>query len=86
MNVKGSEVRREKGRMNTTRTGMIQTIIEMGGEKTTENRRTVGGEEVGDLVVKASQLTGIVVPEERAKSMIDEYPALAMAAAFAVGP
>jgi 3-phosphoshikimate 1-carboxyvinyltransferase len=41
---------------------------------------------VADLVVRASRLTGIEVPAERAPRMIDEYPILAVAAAFAHGP
>jgi len=44
-----------------------------------------GGEEVGDVKVRASRLKGVRVPAARAPSMIDEYPALAVAAAFADG-
>jgi len=40
---------------------------------------------IGDLVVKASALRGVEVPPERAPSMIDEYPILSVAAAFAEG-
>ena len=50
-----------------------------------ENRRLAGGEEVGDLRVKSSNLHGISVPADRAPSMIDEYPILAVAASFAEG-
>ena len=45
----------------------------------------MGGEQLGDIRVKHSRLTGIEVPAERAPSMIDEYPVLAIAAAFAEG-
>jgi len=51
----------------------------------TENARVQGGEPVGDLVVTHSALRGVDVPWERAPSMIDEYPVLAVAAAFAKG-
>jgi 3-phosphoshikimate 1-carboxyvinyltransferase len=44
-----------------------------------------GGEDVADLVVRASRLAGVEVPASRAPSMIDEYPILAVAAAFAKG-
>ncbi|KAK0339469.1 hypothetical protein LTR94_034397, partial [Friedmanniomyces endolithicus] len=44
-----------------------------------------GGEEVGDVTARCSALKGIVVPEDRAASMIDEYPILAATAAFAEG-
>ena len=50
-----------------------------------ENARESGGEKIGDLVVRASQLKGVEVPPERAPSMIDEYPILSVAAAFAEG-
>ncbi len=71
--------------LNPTRTGLLDTLIEMGADIAIENRRTVGGEDVGDLHVKASRLKGVAVPAARSASMIDEYPVLAVAAAFAEG-
>ncbi|MFN3674285.1 MAG: hypothetical protein ACK4VM_20470, partial [Bosea sp. (in: a-proteobacteria)] len=47
--------------------------------------RLAGGEDVADLRVKHSDLRGVTVPADRAPSMIDEYPVLAVAAAFAEG-
>jgi len=47
--------------------------------------RSDGGEEVADLRVRFSALKGVDVPAERAPSMIDEYPILAVAASFAEG-
>ena len=81
----GSEVVIENIMLNPTRTGLIETLVEMGASIAIENRRLAGGEEVGDLHVRASTLTGIRVPPERAPSMIDEYPILAVAASFAEG-
>jgi 3-phosphoshikimate 1-carboxyvinyltransferase len=81
----GSDIVIENIMLNPTRTGLITTLIEMGGNITIENRRYAGGEEVGDLHVKSSKLKGILVPESRAPSMIDEYPILSVAAAFAEG-
>jgi 3-phosphoshikimate 1-carboxyvinyltransferase len=83
--VEGSDVTVENVMLNPTRIGLIETLIEMGGDIAIENRRAVGGEEVGDIHVKASRLKGIAVPPERAPSMIDEYPVLAVAASFAEG-
>ncbi|MCB1485893.1 MAG: 3-phosphoshikimate 1-carboxyvinyltransferase [Bauldia sp.] len=83
--VEGSDVTVENVLLNPTRAGLIDTLIEMGADITIDNRRTVGGEEVGDVRVRASALKGVAVPEERAPSMIDEYPVLAVAAAFAEG-
>jgi 3-phosphoshikimate 1-carboxyvinyltransferase len=57
----------------------------MGADLTFENRRVEGGEPVADIVARSSNLTGIVVPPERAPSMVDEYPVLAIAASFATG-
>ena len=71
--------------MNPLRTGLITTLIEMGGNITKNNCRTDGGEAVADLRVKYSKLVGITVPPERAASMIDEYPILSVAAANASG-
>ena len=58
---------------------------EMGARLDVENARTEGGEPVGDLVVSHSALRAVDVPWDRAPSMIDEYPVLAVAAAFATG-
>jgi len=71
--------------MNPTRTGLITTLLEMGADITLLNQRTAGGETVADLRVRGSELTGVTVPAERAPSMIDEYPVLSIAAAFAKG-
>jgi 3-phosphoshikimate 1-carboxyvinyltransferase len=64
---------------------LIETLVEMGGDISIVDRRMVGGEEVGDIRVRASKLAGVTVPASRAPSMIDEYPVLAIAAAFAEG-
>ncbi|RVI97482.1 3-phosphoshikimate 1-carboxyvinyltransferase [Sinorhizobium medicae] len=71
--------------MNPTRTGLILTLQEMGARIEVLSSRLDGGEDVADLRVRYSELKGVTVPEERAPSMIDEYPVLAVAAAFAEG-
>jgi 3-phosphoshikimate 1-carboxyvinyltransferase len=83
--VEGSDIVVENMMLNPTRFGLIETLTEMGGDIAIDNRRKVGGEEVGDLRVKASRLNGVSVPAERAPTMIDEYPVLAIAASFAEG-
>ena len=83
--VPGSEVTVEGVMLNPLRTGLFETWREMGADLTVSNRRTAGGEEVGDITARHSRLKGVVVPEERAASMIDEYPVLAATAAFATG-
>lgn len=84
--VPGSDVTVENVLLNPLRTGLFQTLIEMGADLTIENERLSGGERVGDVHVRASRLKGVVVPPDRAPAMIDEYPVLAIAAAFAEGP
>ena len=82
---KGSDVTLPAVGMNPQRTGLITTLIEMGGDITLSNQRLEGGEEVADIRVRASQLHGIDVPPARAASMIDEYPILSVAASMAKG-
>ncbi|KQT42943.1 3-phosphoshikimate 1-carboxyvinyltransferase [Aureimonas sp. Leaf454] len=83
--VPGSDVTIENVLMNPTRTGLVQTLLEMGASIEILNERLSGGEAVADLRVRHAELSGVAVPEERAPSMIDEYPVLAVAAAFAKG-
>ncbi|GAA4525959.1 3-phosphoshikimate 1-carboxyvinyltransferase [Chelativorans composti] len=81
----GSEIVIENVLLNPTRTGLIETLVEMGADIEVMNPRMAGGEEVADLRVRSSDLKGVEVPAERAPSMIDEYPVLAIAASFAEG-
>ncbi len=83
--VPGSDITIENVLMNPTRTGLILTLQEMGGDIEIVKPRKAGGEDVADLRVRSSDLKGISVPAARAPSMIDEYPVLAVAAAFAEG-
>ena len=71
--------------MNPHRIGLIATLREMGARLTINNEREDGGETVADLVIEGGALKGVEVPAERAPSMIDEYPILAVAAACAGG-
>lgn len=72
--------------LNPTRTGLLQTLLDMGANIIVENQQLVAGEQVGDLVVTGgAPLKGVHVPAARAPSMIDEYPVLSMAAACAKG-
>ncbi len=83
--VPGSEISIPAILLNPRRIGLIETLLEMGADIQIQNRRNSGGEEIGDLLVRHSALKGVIVPVERAPSMIDEYPILAVAAAFAQG-
>ncbi|MGI8527637.1 MAG: 3-phosphoshikimate 1-carboxyvinyltransferase [Pseudolabrys sp.] len=83
--VPGSDLILESVMTNPLRTGLFATLKEMGASIEAVETRGDGGEEVADLRVRASALKGVEVPAERAPSMIDEYPVLAVAAAFAQG-
>jgi 3-phosphoshikimate 1-carboxyvinyltransferase len=81
----GSDVLVENVGVNPLRAGLYTTLREMGAAIAFENEREVGGEPVADLHVKGGALKGVEVPPERAPTMIDEYPILAVAAACAEG-
>jgi len=83
--VPGSEIVIPNVMLNARRTGLLGTLREMGADIAIANPRDSGGEEVGDITVRASTLKGVDVPAGRAPSMIDEYPVLAVLAAFAEG-
>lgn len=83
--VPGSDIIIEAMMMNPLRIGLVQSLHEMGADIEVLDQREEGGESVADLRVRGSSLRGIDVPAERAPSMIDEYPILAVAAAFAKG-
>ena len=71
--------------LNPTRTGIITALRMMGADIAEIDARTVGGEPVADLRVRHAPLRAIEVPADLAPSMIDEYPVLFVAAAFAQG-
>jgi 3-phosphoshikimate 1-carboxyvinyltransferase len=71
--------------MNPLRSGLVTTLHDMGAMIEMLDRRIEGGEDVADLRVRSGPLRGVEVPADRAPSMIDEYPVLAVAAAFAEG-
>jgi len=83
--VPGSEVSIPGVLLNERRIGLIETLREMGADISISAVRQSSGEEIGDLTARHSSLRGIEVPPERAPSMIDEYPILSIAAAFADG-
>lgn len=82
----GSDVTLNDVGINPLRFGLFQTLIEMGADLAIADRRRQAGEDVADLVCRGGALSGVDVPAERAPAMIDEYPALAVAASCARGP
>ena len=83
--VPGSQVTLTEVMTNPLRTGLLTTLTEMGARIEILESRGDAGEAMADLRIRAGELRGVEVPPERAPSMIDEYPVLAVAAAFARG-
>jgi len=83
--VPDSELVVEDVLLNPTRIGLLQALRLMGADLTVEDERNAGGERVGSIRVRHAALTGIDVPPDLAPAMIDEYPALFVAAAYAAG-
>lgn len=81
----GSDITIRNVCINAARTGLFVTLREMGASLDILNEREEAGEPIADLRVRYSALHGVEVPAERAPSMIDEYPILAIAAASAQG-
>ncbi|MEP6898391.1 MAG: 3-phosphoshikimate 1-carboxyvinyltransferase, partial [Rhodanobacter sp.] len=83
--VPGSELRLPAVGLNPRRTGLLHALRLMGADIVVENERSAGGEPVGDLVVRHAPLHGIELPGALVPDMIDEFPALFIAAAVASG-
>ncbi len=81
----GSQIRLEHVGVNPTRIGVINILREMGASIEFENQLEVGGEPVADIIVAASTLKGIDIPEQWVPLAIDEIPVIAIAAACAQG-
>lgn len=83
--VPGSDLLVENVLINPTRTGLIDTLLQMGGDISFLNQHESGGEHVADLRVRSSRMKGVHVDAAHAAAMLDDIPALAVAAAFAQG-
>jgi 3-phosphoshikimate 1-carboxyvinyltransferase len=83
--VPGSDILVRNVLVNPLRIGFYAAAREMGAAVSFENERTAAGEPVADIRARHSRLKGVVVPAGRAPAMIDEYPVLAVLAAYAEG-
>ncbi|MDC0140884.1 3-phosphoshikimate 1-carboxyvinyltransferase [Pelagibacteraceae bacterium] len=82
---KGSKISLKNININPSRDGIIKALKKMGAKINIKNQRTLSGEIVANLDVEYSNLVGCELDAEMAKFMIDEYPILSIAAAFAKG-
>ncbi|WP_448123177.1 3-phosphoshikimate 1-carboxyvinyltransferase [Stenotrophomonas riyadhensis] len=83
--IPGSELRLKQVGLNPRRTGLLHALRLMGADISEENPAEQGGEPVADLVVRYALLKGARIPEALVPDMIDEFPALFVAAAAAEG-
>ena len=84
--VQNSELMIKNVGINPTRTGFLDVLRSMGGNISIENERRIGGEPIGDILVKSSALrSNLILQGPLIPNIIDEIPILAVAAAFAVG-
>ena len=84
--IKGAELRLPHIGINPRRTGIYETLREMGADIVFKNKRKEAGEPVADIIVRGgAALKGVTVPPERVPSMVDEFPVLAVAASCADG-
>jgi len=83
---KGSSIYMKNININPSRDGILIALKKMGANINLKNQRLLGGELVADLEVGYSELRGCELNSEIAKLMIDEYPILSIAAAFANSP
>ena len=83
---KNSEITLKNININPTRNGILIALKKMGANIKIINNRFINNENVADLKVKSSQLNGCELDEDIAKLMIDEYPIISIAAAFANTP
>ena len=82
---KGSKINLNNININPSRDGILKALKKMGAKISIKNQKTESGEIVADLEVEYSDLVGCELNAEMAKFMIDEYPILSIAAAFAKG-
>ena len=83
--VPGSDIVLRHVGINPTRTGVIDILKLMGADITVSNMKDVGGEPVGDIRIRYTELNGIEIPVNLVPLAIDEFPVILVAASFAAG-
>lgn len=81
----GSQIRLNGVGLNPTRTGLLDALIGMEARIDIQNQGEQQGEPVGDLLIQHSELQAVEISGDLVVRMIDEFPAFAVAAAFAQG-
>ena len=83
---KNSKINLKNININPTRNGILKALTKMGANINLKNERFSNNERVCDIEVSSSNLVGCELNAEMADLMIDEYPILSIAAAFASSP
>lgn len=83
--VPNSEITLKNVGLNSTRTGIIDVMKQMGADIEILDQRIECNEEVGDIRVKTSELTGVTIEGEIIPRLIDELPVIAIMASQANG-
>ena len=83
--VPGSRITIANVGLNPTRTGILDVLLEMGASVNVANVHDVFGEPAGDVTLEAAPLRGVTIGGDLVVRSIDEFPAIAVAAAFAEG-
>jgi 3-phosphoshikimate 1-carboxyvinyltransferase len=71
--------------MNPGRRGVVEALKTMGADIEVLDEREVSGEPTADIRARSSELMGIEITADMIPGMIDEVPAVAVAAAYAGG-
>ncbi|WP_440895728.1 3-phosphoshikimate 1-carboxyvinyltransferase [Amphibacillus sp. Q70] len=83
--VPGSELTIKNVGLNPTRTGLLDVLQEMKADLSITETKRMGGESIGDIKIKYSELIGADVAGDVIPRMIDELPILALLATQAKG-
>lgn len=83
--VKGSQLTIKNVGLNSTRTGILDVMQQMGAAVEISNEQTISGEQMGDVTISYSNLKSTVIEGEIIPRLIDEIPIIALLATQAKG-
>ncbi|MCT8138903.1 3-phosphoshikimate 1-carboxyvinyltransferase [Anaerobacillus sp. CMMVII] len=83
--IPNSEIKLMNVGVNTTRTGIIDVLLQMGAELEITNEKIINEERMADLTIRTSKLNGIEIGGEIIPRLIDEIPVIAILATQANG-
>jgi len=78
--VKNSKLKIKNVGINSTRVGIVDVLRRMGSHLSIENKKEVGNEPMGDIIIESSDLISTEIKKEEIPFLIDEIPVIAVAA------